>query len=51
MMLLGFAHVLLEEDLVDWDFVRDWVDWRGFQRGQGQTPDIAVDADHRRQTG
>ncbi|MGE3171348.1 MAG: molybdopterin dinucleotide binding domain-containing protein [Planctomycetota bacterium] len=32
MMLLGFAHVLLEEDLVDWDFVRDWVDWRSYQR-------------------
>ncbi|MEC7584792.1 MAG: molybdopterin-dependent oxidoreductase, partial [Planctomycetota bacterium] len=34
MMLLGFAHVLLQEDLVDWDFIREWSDWRGYQRAK-----------------
>ena len=26
LMLLGFAHVILRENLVAWDFVHDWVD-------------------------
>ena len=30
MLMLGIAHVLLHEDRVDREFVRDWVDWRGF---------------------
>ena len=29
-MLLGFAHVLLAEDLVDRDFVREWVNWETY---------------------
>ena len=29
-LLLGFAHVLLEEDLFDRDFVRRWVNWETF---------------------
>ncbi|MBK8098316.1 MAG: molybdopterin-dependent oxidoreductase [Planctomycetes bacterium] len=37
MMLLGFAHVLLRENLVDWQFVHDWVEWRDYQR-QMQRP-------------
>ncbi|MCA8952088.1 MAG: molybdopterin-dependent oxidoreductase [Planctomycetes bacterium] len=36
MMLLGFAHVMLREDLVDWDFVRDWVDWQSYQAAKGR---------------
>ncbi|MBL9078950.1 MAG: molybdopterin-dependent oxidoreductase [Planctomycetes bacterium] len=36
MMLLGFAHVLLRDDLVDWQFVHDWVDWRAYQRAKGR---------------
>ncbi|MBX3463832.1 MAG: molybdopterin-dependent oxidoreductase [Planctomycetes bacterium] len=36
LMLLGFAHVLLRDDLVDWRFVRDWVDWRAYQRVKGR---------------
>jgi anaerobic selenocysteine-containing dehydrogenase len=38
MMLLGFAHVILREDLVAWDFVRDWVDWRAYQEAKGRDP-------------
>ena len=34
MMLLGFVHVLLRDNLVDWDFVRTWVDWRGYQQAK-----------------
>ncbi len=29
-MLLGFARVILEEGLVNEDFVRRWVNWKGF---------------------
>jgi len=36
MMLLGFVHVLLRDDLVDWAFVQDWVDWRAYQRAKGR---------------
>jgi anaerobic selenocysteine-containing dehydrogenase len=32
LMLLGFAHVMMREDLVDWQFVHDWVNWRDYQR-------------------
>ena len=39
MMLLGFAHVLLRDDLVDWRFVEDWVDWRAYQRAKGRDED------------
>ncbi|MFM1873968.1 MAG: hypothetical protein RL398_3390, partial [Planctomycetota bacterium] len=40
MMLLGFAHVLLRDDLVDWQFVRTWVDWQGYQRSKGRAVDF-----------
>ncbi|MCR9246958.1 MAG: molybdopterin-dependent oxidoreductase [bacterium] len=36
MMLLGFAHVMLREDLVDWEFVRDWVDWQTYQEAKNR---------------
>ncbi|MBM4061694.1 MAG: formate dehydrogenase [Planctomycetes bacterium] len=42
LLLLGFVHVLLRLDLVAWDFVRDWVDWQGYQRGKGRTVDFAA---------
>jgi anaerobic selenocysteine-containing dehydrogenase len=41
MMLLGFAHVLLRENLVDWKFVHDWVDWRAYQRANRRAADFA----------
>ncbi len=41
MMLLGFAHVLLRDDLVDWDFVREWVDWQAYQEAQGRALEFA----------
>src|SRR5262245_12892248 len=34
LLLLGFVHVLLRDDLVDWKFVHDWVDWRSYQRAR-----------------
>lgn len=45
MMLLGFAHVMLREDLVDWDFVRDWVDWVSYQEAKGRTVTSRADFD------
>ena len=41
LMLLGFAHVILRDDLVAWDFVHDWVDWRTYQRAKGRSEDFA----------
>ncbi|MBL8723650.1 MAG: molybdopterin-dependent oxidoreductase, partial [Planctomycetes bacterium] len=42
LMLLGFAHVILRENLVAWDFVRDWVDWQSYQRAKGRAVDFAA---------
>ena len=42
MMLLGFAHVLLQENLVDWQFVHDWVEWRGYQEAHARPLDFAT---------
>ncbi|HLQ37838.1 MAG TPA: molybdopterin dinucleotide binding domain-containing protein [Planctomycetota bacterium] len=42
MMLLGFVNVLLQENLVDWKFVHDWVDWRTYQRQQQRTVEFAA---------
>ncbi len=42
LMLLGFVHVLLRDGLVDWEFVRTWVDWQGYQRHQGRAVDFAA---------
>lgn len=42
MMLLGFAHVILRENLVDWTFVREWVEWRAYQRAKGRAEDFAA---------
>jgi anaerobic selenocysteine-containing dehydrogenase len=36
MMLLGFAHVLLEEQLEDRAFLERWVNWREFAAAQGR---------------
>src|SRR5690606_28894700 len=37
-----FAHVLLRDDLVDWEFVRIWVDWRAYQKAKGRDDDFAA---------
>jgi len=42
LMLLGFAHVMLRDDLVDWEFVRSWVDWQGYQEAKGRSIDFAA---------
>ncbi len=42
MMLLGFVHVLLRDDLCDWAFVHDWVDWRAYQRAKERDEDFAA---------
>ncbi len=34
-MLLGFAHVILGENLHDAAFLERWVDWRGYLRAKG----------------
>src|SRR5207247_3713957 len=39
-LLLAMVKVLLEEDLFDREFVRTWVDWRGYVRVGSS--DIAV---------
>ena len=35
-MLLGFAHVMLREDLIDRAFLERWVDWRGYLAARGE---------------
>ncbi len=40
MMLLSFAHVLLRDDLVDWEFVKTWVDWRAYQKEKDRADDF-----------
>jgi len=42
LMLLGFAHVILRENLVAWDFVRDWVEWRAYQRSKGRPEEFGA---------
>lgn len=42
LMLLGIAHVLLRETLVDWNFVQDWVDWRAYQTAKGRSESFAA---------
>jgi len=42
LMLLGIAHVLLHEDLADWKFLEDWVDWRAYQRAFRRPADFAT---------
>lgn len=39
-LLLGFAHVILEEGLEDRDFLRDWVNWAESMRVQGLEPEF-----------
>src|SRR5439155_29938 len=39
-LLLAMARVLLDEELYDREFVRKWVDWRGYLRAD--RPDLAV---------
>ncbi len=41
-MLLGFAHVILRDELFDAKFLRDWVDWRGWLRHRGLGEDFAT---------
>ncbi len=43
-LLLAMVRVLLEEDLYDADFVRQWVDWRTYLRAE--RPDLAVTFDN-----
>ena len=38
MLLLAFAHVILQEDLFDRAFLEQWVNWRDFLRAQ--CPDV-----------
>jgi anaerobic selenocysteine-containing dehydrogenase len=42
LMLLGFVHVILRENLTDWTFVRDWVDWRAYQQAKQRGGDFAA---------
>ncbi len=42
LMLLGFAHVLLQHDLVDWAFMHDWVDWRTYQQSRARPVEFAA---------
>jgi anaerobic selenocysteine-containing dehydrogenase len=42
-LLLAMAKVLLDEELYDREFVRTWVDWRGYLRAE--RPDLAVTFD------
>jgi len=42
-LLLAMARVILDEDLYDRDFVRTWVDWRGYLRAD--RPDLPVTFD------
>jgi anaerobic selenocysteine-containing dehydrogenase len=37
-MLLGFAHVMLREELYDRAFLERWVDWRGFLEARSLAP-------------
>jgi anaerobic selenocysteine-containing dehydrogenase len=39
-LLLAMARILLEENLYDAEFVRNWVDWRGYLRAE--RPDLPV---------
>ena len=43
-LLLAMANVILDEDLYDREFVRTWVDWRGYLRAD--RPDLAVTFDN-----
>src|SRR5438552_2670932 len=43
-LLLGMVHVLLREELYDREFVRTWVDWRGYLRAA--RPELAVTFDN-----
>ncbi len=43
-LLLAMVRVLLDEDLYDREFVRTWVDWRGYLRAD--RPDLAVTFDN-----
>jgi anaerobic selenocysteine-containing dehydrogenase len=43
-LLLAMVNVLLEEGLFDREFVRTWVDWRGYLRAD--RPDLAVTFDN-----
>ncbi len=43
-LLLAMARVLLDEELYDREFVRTWVDWRGYLRAE--RPDLAVTFDN-----
>lgn len=37
LMLLGFAHVILQERRFDAKFLADWVDWRGWLAAHGRS--------------
>jgi anaerobic selenocysteine-containing dehydrogenase len=42
-LLLAIARILLEEGLYDAEFMRNWVDWRGYLRAE--RPDLALTFD------
>ena len=42
LMLLGFVHVILRDGLVDWQFVKDWVEWRAYQKAKNRTEGFAA---------
>src|SRR4029077_13906418 len=43
-LLLAMVKVLLDEELYDREFVRTWVDWRGYLRAE--RPDLPVTFDN-----
>ena len=43
-LLLAMVHVLLDEELYDREFMRTWVDWRGYLRAD--RPDLALTFDN-----
>jgi anaerobic selenocysteine-containing dehydrogenase len=43
-VLLAMAHVLMEEDLFDADFVRRWTNWRQFMFEEKEAPDAGFEA-------
>ncbi len=42
-VLLAMARILLEEDLLDKDFIRRWTNWREFMAEEKNRPDAAFD--------
>ena len=44
-LLLAMVNVILDEDLYDREFVRTWVDWRGYSpRRRGRISPVTFDS-------